>query len=64
MLLHNYNWFYFKALVASHPVIQEDFDELFALGPIEPSTSVTDLYSSVSVVPTCMGGLHPIFNVK
>ena len=53
-----------KAALVHWTVIQKEVDELLAKDVIEPSTDGTGFYFNVLVVPTCMGGLYPILNLK
>ena len=64
LLFHDFQHFNVKAATADLPVIQKEFDELLAKGAIEPSSGGAGFYSSMSVVPKCTGGLHPILNLK
>ena len=53
-----------KAATGHHPIIQEEVDELFSKGAIEPFSGGAGLYSSVFLVPKHTGGLWPILNLK
>ena len=53
----NFQWFSIKAVVANHPVIQMEVQELLAKGAIESSTSDAGFYSNVFVVPKHSGDL-------
>ena len=63
-LFHNFWQFNVKASAAHHPIIQKEVDKLLAKGAIEPSSGDAGFYSSVFVVPRCIGGLWPILNLE
>ena len=58
-------WQLNEKVAATHlPIIQKEVDELLSKGVIEPCSGGAGFYSSVFVVPKCMGGLWPIINLK
>ena len=63
-LFHNFRWFNIKAIPAYHSIIQKEVNEHFAKDAFEPSSGGASVYSNIFVVPKCMGGICPIFNLK
>ena len=63
-VLHNFTWFNIKAAPAHHPIIQKELDELLVTDAIETSPGGVGFYSSIFVVPKCVGDLQAILNFK
>ena len=63
-LFCNFKQFNIKAAAAHCSVIQEEVQGLLVKGAFEPFSDCAGFYSTVFVVPKCMGGLQPILNLK
>ena len=57
LLFDNFKLFNTKAVMAHHPIIQKEVDELFGKGIIEPLMGGVGIYLNVFVVPKNTGGL-------
>ena len=57
LLFCDFKEFNIKVVMAHHPSIQEDMDELLVNGFIEPSAGGASFMSNVFVILKCSGGL-------